>query len=159
MRNPLHTKLCDRLGIEYPVVAFTHCKDVAVAVINAGGFAVLGEAMHPPEHIAADIRWIRERVNGKPFGIDLVLPASVPEEKSLEELYAMIPAAQREYTDMIKKKYSVPDPKEKLEISTWGGLDHKRALDQLEVLWRARMDRFGDVLAEDPTDPEPGAPT
>ena len=32
-------------------------------------------------------------------------------------------------------------------------------LDQLEVLWRARMDRFGDALAEDPTDPEPGAPT
>ena len=64
MRNPLHTKLCDRLGIEYPIVAFTHCKDVAVAVINAGGFAVLGEAMHPPEHIAADIRWIRERVHG-----------------------------------------------------------------------------------------------
>jgi NAD(P)H-dependent flavin oxidoreductase YrpB (nitropropane dioxygenase family) len=62
MRNPLHTKLCDRLGIEYPVVAFTHCKDVAVAVINAGGFAVLGEAMHPPEQIAADIKWIRERM-------------------------------------------------------------------------------------------------
>ena len=139
MRNPLHTRLCDQLGIEYPIVAFTHCKDVAVAVINAGGFAVLGEAMHPPEHIAADIRWIRERVHGKPFGIDLVLPASVPEEKSLKELYAMIPREQREYTEMIKQKYQVPDPKEKLEISNWGGLDQKRSLDQLEVLFDEKV--------------------
>ena len=139
MRNPLHTKLCERLGIEYPVVAFTHCKDVAVAVINAGGFAVLGEAMHTPEHIVGDIRWIRDRVNGKPFGIDLVLPASVPEEKTLEELYAMIPREQREYTDMIMKKYSVPKPKEQLEISTWGGLDQQRGLAQLEVLFDEKV--------------------
>ena len=55
MSGPLHTPLCDKLGIEYPIVAFTHCKDVAVAVINAGGFAVLGEALHTPDHIAADI--------------------------------------------------------------------------------------------------------
>ena len=45
-RNPLHTKLCDMLGIEFPIIAFTHCKDVVAAVVNAGGFAVLGEAMH-----------------------------------------------------------------------------------------------------------------
>ncbi len=44
MSDPLHTLLCEKLDIEYPVVAFTHCKDVAVAIINAGGFAVLGEA-------------------------------------------------------------------------------------------------------------------
>ena len=50
----MHTQLCDKLGIEYPVVSFTHCKDVAVAVINAGGFAVLGEAMHTPDDIAAE---------------------------------------------------------------------------------------------------------
>ena len=56
MSDPLHTSLCDKLGIEYPVVAFTHCKDVAVAVISPGGFAVLGEAMHLPEHIRADIK-------------------------------------------------------------------------------------------------------
>ena len=57
-RDPLRTKLCDMLGIEFPIISFTHCKDVAVAVINAGGFAVLGEAMHTPDDIAADIaRW------------------------------------------------------------------------------------------------------
>ena len=65
MSDPLHTQLCDKLGIEYPVVSFTHCKDVAVAVINAGGFAVLGEAMHTPDDIAADVKWIRDRIAGE----------------------------------------------------------------------------------------------
>src|ERR1043166_1791030 len=78
-RNPLHTKLCDLLGIDFPIIAFTHCKDVVAAVVNAGGFAVLGEAMHTPDDIAADVRWIRSRVGDKPFGIDLVLPASAPD--------------------------------------------------------------------------------
>ena len=40
MGNPLHTRLCDMFGIEFPVLAFTHCKDVAAAVTNAGGLGV-----------------------------------------------------------------------------------------------------------------------
>lgn len=146
MSNPLHTPLCDKLGIEYPVVAFTHCKDVAVAVINAGGFAVLGEALHTPDQIAADIKWIRERIGGKPFGIDLVLPSSVPEEKSVEELLAMIPPEQREFEQMIKRKYDVPDPKVAPDIHHWGGLDQKRALDQLEVIFDERVPVFASGL-------------
>ena len=146
MSNPLHTPLCDKLGIEYPVVAFTHCKDVAVAVINAGGFAVLGEALHTPDQIAADIKWIRERIGGKPFGIDLVLPSSVPEEKSVDELLAMIPPEQREFEQMIKRKYDVPDPKIAPDIHHWGGLDQKRALDQLEVIFDERVPVFASGL-------------
>ena len=34
--DPLKTKLTDMLGIEFPIVAFTHCKDVVDAVVNAG---------------------------------------------------------------------------------------------------------------------------
>ena len=139
MSDPLHTQLCDKLGIEYPVVSFTHCKDVAVAVINAGGFAVLGEAMHTPDDIAADVKWIRDRVGGKPFGIDLVLPASVPEEKTVEELLAMIPQKHRDFEQAIKKKYDVPDPKTAPDLHSWGGLDQKRALAQLEVLFDEKV--------------------
>ncbi|NMG32523.1 nitronate monooxygenase [Aromatoleum evansii] len=146
MSNPLHTPLCDKLGIEYPVVAFTHCKDVAVAVINAGGFAVLGEALHTPDQIAADIKWIRDRIGGKPFGIDLVLPSSVPEEKTVDELLAMIPPEQREFEQMIKRKYDVPDPKVAPDIHHWGGLDQKRALDQLEVIFDERVPVFASGL-------------
>ncbi len=146
MDSPLHTQLCDKLGIEYPVVAFTHCKDVAVAVINAGGFAVLGEALHTPDQIAADIKWIRERIGGKPFGIDLVLPSSVPEEKTVDELLAMIPQEQRDFEQQIKRKYNVPDPKVAPDIHHWGGLDQKRALNQLEVIFDERVPVFASGL-------------
>ena len=110
-RNPLQTKLCDMLGIEFPIVAFTHCKDVVSAVVNAGGFAVLGEAMHTPDEIAADIKWIRERVGEKSFGIDLVLPASVPPEGTLDELIEKIPETHRKFAQDIKERHKIPDPK------------------------------------------------
>ena len=35
----MHNELCERLGIEFPIFAFTHCRDVAAAVSNAGGSA------------------------------------------------------------------------------------------------------------------------
>ena len=146
MSGPLHTQLCEKLGIEYPVVAFTHCKDVAVAVINAGGFAVLGEAMHTPDQIAADIKWIRERIGGKAFGIDLVLPASVPEEKTVEQLLAMIPQSHRHFEQHIKQKYNVPHPKEAPDLHQWGGLDQRRALAQLEVIFDERVPVFASGL-------------
>ncbi|MCL4683150.1 nitronate monooxygenase [Myxococcota bacterium] len=139
MKNPLQTKLCDLLGIEFPIIAFTHCKDVAVAVINAGGFAVLGEAMHTPEQIAADAKWIRDRVEGRPFGIDLVLPASVPPADTLEQLMEKIPQAQRDFAQQIKEKYDVPDPKGPIALHQWGGLNQAIARAQLEVLLDERV--------------------
>jgi NAD(P)H-dependent flavin oxidoreductase YrpB (nitropropane dioxygenase family) len=133
-KDPLRTKLCDQLGIEYPIISFTHCKDVAVAVINSGGFAVLGEAMHTPDQIAQDINWIRDRVDGKPFGIDLVLPASAPTDITVDDVLAQIPQEHRDYEQMIKKKYDVPDPKEAIDLHQWGGLNQELGRKQLDVL-------------------------
>jgi len=138
-QDPLHTRLCDMLEIEYPVIAFTHCKDVAVAVINAGGFAVLGEAMHLPDQIAADIAWIRERIGGRKFGVDLVLPASVPPTSTLEELIAKIPESHRAFAREIKEKYDVPEPKGAVDLHQWGGLNQAMARAQLEVLLEERV--------------------
>lgn len=138
-KDPLRTKLCDLLDIEFPVVAFTHCKDVAVAVINAGGFAVLGEAMHTPDDIAADIGWIRDRVEGKPFGVDLVLPASVPPSGSIDELASKIPESHRKFAAEIKEKYDVPDPKGPVDLHQWGGLNQELARAQLDVLLDERV--------------------
>ena len=138
-KDPLRTKLCEMLEIEFPIISFTHCKDVAVSVINSGAFAVLGEAMHTPDEIAADIKWIRERVDGKPFGIDLVLPASVPPSATLEELEQKIPDTHRAFARQIKEKYDVPDPKGPIALHQWGGLNQEMARSQLEVLLDERV--------------------
>lgn len=137
--DPLNTKLCEMLGIEFPVIAFTHCKDVAVAVINGGGFAVLGEAMHTPEEIEADVNWIRDRVEGRPFGVDLVLPASVPPAGSVDELMANIPETHRAFAQDIKERYDVPDPKGQVDLHQWGGLNQELARAQLDVLLEERV--------------------
>ena len=81
-KDPLSTRFTEMLGIEFPIIAFTHCKDVAVAVINSGGFAVLGEAMHTPDDIAADIQWIRDRVDGN----QETFPLPEATKKLLEEV-------------------------------------------------------------------------
>ncbi|MBW2362596.1 MAG: nitronate monooxygenase [Deltaproteobacteria bacterium] len=133
-KNPLHTKLCDSLGIEYPLIAFTHCKDVVAAVTNAGAFAVMGETQNTPDEIAADIKWIREKVGNKPFGIDLVLPASVPPSGTIADLKAQIPKEQREYAEGIKKRYGLSTPKEQPFVEQLGWLTQETPRKQLEVV-------------------------
>ena len=70
----MHTEVCDRLGIEFPIFAFSHCRDVVAAVTNAGGFGVLGATAHSPRALEIDLTWIDEQVKGKPYVVDLLLP-------------------------------------------------------------------------------------
>ena len=68
----MKSNLCDRLGIEFPLFAFTHCRDVVAAVTNAGGFGVLGAVGHTPESLEIELNWIDDHVDGKSYGVDLL---------------------------------------------------------------------------------------
>ena len=70
----MKSALCDRLGFEFPLFAFSHCRDVVAAVTNAGGFGVLGATIHTPETLEIELAWIDDQVNGKPYGVDLLIP-------------------------------------------------------------------------------------
>jgi NAD(P)H-dependent flavin oxidoreductase YrpB (nitropropane dioxygenase family) len=133
-RDPLATKLCDRLGAALPIICFTHCREVAAAATHAGAFAVLGEALRTMEEIDRDIRWLREQIGGRPFGIDLVLPASSPRSGTPDELYAEIPEAHRAFADRIKQRYDVPEPAHDVALHQWSGLNQKIAKAQIGVL-------------------------
>jgi NAD(P)H-dependent flavin oxidoreductase YrpB (nitropropane dioxygenase family) len=95
--------------------------------------------MHTPEYISADIKWIRDRIDGKPFGIDLVLPASSPMSESLDDMIGKIPESHRKFADEIKARYDVPDPKSGEALHEWGGLNQKMARAQLDVLLDERV--------------------
>lgn len=138
-RNLLHTRLCESLGIEYPIVAFTHCRDVVAAVTNAGGFAVMGETHHTPDEIEADIKWIREKVGGKPFGIDLLFSASTPAQGTIEELKSQIPAEQRAFAEDIKKRHHIPPPKGRSDLYDFGWLNQDTPRRQLEVVLEEKV--------------------
>jgi len=69
--------LCEKLGIEFPLFAFSHCRDVIVQVSKAGGMGVLGAAGHTPESLEIELDWIDAHIDGRPYGVDLIVPNSI----------------------------------------------------------------------------------
>jgi len=70
------TSICDQYGIDFPLFAFSHCRDVVAAVTNAGGLGVLGGTAFTPEALEQELNWIDEQVRGKPYGVDIIVPAN-----------------------------------------------------------------------------------
>ncbi|HTO72083.1 MAG TPA: nitronate monooxygenase family protein [Myxococcota bacterium] len=111
----MHTEICDRLGIEFPIFAFTHCRDVVAAVSQAGGFGVLGAVGFSPEQLEVECRWIDEHVGNKPYGVDLVIPqkyegmGEVDPAKLEEHLREMIPLRHREFAAKLLADHGVPE--------------------------------------------------
>ena len=108
--DPLRTRLCDEYGCEYPIVGFAHTKDVVAAVTNAGGIGVYGANSLTAEQMRSDLRWIRERVGDRPFGVDLLLSASYV-EGSPEELESQIPQEHADFVEQVMAEHGIPEPK------------------------------------------------
>ena len=100
------------LGCEFPVLAFSHCRDVIAAVSKAGGFGVLGAVAHTPEQLEIDLAWIDAEVGGKPYGVDLLLPQKYvgADDVGLDRdgLRQLLPPAHQEFVDDILARYGVP---------------------------------------------------
>lgn len=103
-------------GIEFPIFAFSHCRDVVAAVSRAGGMGVLGALYFTPEELETELNWIDEHVGGKPYGVDVVMPASYAgadlgvdsPEDLLARLQTMIPAGHRAFVDNLLADHGVP---------------------------------------------------
>jgi NAD(P)H-dependent flavin oxidoreductase YrpB (nitropropane dioxygenase family) len=92
--------ICQQFGIDFPLFAFSHCRDVVAAVTNAGGFGVLGATAYTPELLDQELAWIDEHVGGKPYGLDLIVPAKFEgkgEKLSSGALAERIPADYRSF--------------------------------------------------------------
>ncbi len=103
----MKSALCDKLGIEFPLFAFSHCRDVVAAVTNAGGMGVLGATGHTPETLDIELNWIDEQVQGKPYGVDLLIPNKMDSKDapiSVAELEARVPPEHRQYIDDLLAK-------------------------------------------------------
>jgi len=106
----MKTPVCDKLGCELPIFAFSHCRDVIVEVTKAGGFGVLGASTFPPDQLEAELRWIDEHVDGKPYGVDVLIPTTYDKqaEHSLDDLEALIPDEHRRFLDNMLDEAGVP---------------------------------------------------
>jgi len=117
----MKSKLCEQLGIEFPIFAFSHCRDVVAAVSKAGGLGVLGAVAYSPEDLETELQWIDNNVDGKPYGVDTVIPANYVgkaegdfDKSALEN---MIPEAQRLFIAGLLAKYGVPDLPENVDAT------------------------------------------
>ena len=70
----MQTKLAKKLGLDFPIFAFTHCRDVVAAVTNAGGIGVLGATGFSPEKLQIELDWIDDKVGDRPYGVDVIIP-------------------------------------------------------------------------------------
>src|SRR5438445_619273 len=109
----MKTPVCDLLGIDFPIVAFSHCRDVVAAVTNTGGLGVLGAGTHSPEHLEVELSWIDEQVKGRPYGVDLLLPAKYEGADSggldREAITSRLPSGHVAFVDDLMRRYRVPE--------------------------------------------------
>ena len=110
----LKSKLCEKLGIEFPLFAFSHCRDVVAEVSKAGGFGCLGATGHTPESLEIELKWIDQHIDNKPYGVDILIPSNFhnkEESVSAKEIEAAIPPEHRAYVESILEKHNIDTTK------------------------------------------------
>jgi NAD(P)H-dependent flavin oxidoreductase YrpB (nitropropane dioxygenase family) len=105
----MRTAICERFGVEFPLFAFSHCRDVVAAVTNAGGFGVLGAVAYSPEQLDTELSWIDERVGGRPYGVDVLVPGRIDASAGdrSTRLTDHIPQRHRDFVAHLFGKYGV----------------------------------------------------
>jgi NAD(P)H-dependent flavin oxidoreductase YrpB (nitropropane dioxygenase family) len=135
--NVVRTKVCDLFGVEFPIFAFSHCRDVVAAVSRAGGIGVLGAAMFTPEQLDLELEWIQNNCDGRPYGVDVLFPSKY-EGEDVEALRRKIPDGHTEFLAELAQRFGVPERRNPGEPSSLGGGDalvttHARAREQIDV--------------------------
>ena len=112
----MNSKLCKDLGIEFPLFAFSHCRDVVAAVTKAGGMGVLGATNLSGEELEIELNWIDSQVNGLPYGVDLIVPNNFVgkgENLTDEQMLEKIPQSHKDFANSILEKHGIKvDPEE-----------------------------------------------
>ncbi|MDF2828834.1 MAG: 2-nitropropane dioxygenase [Mycobacterium sp.] len=157
----MHTPLCDQIGIEFPIFAFTHCRDVVVAVSKAGGFGVLGAVGFTPEQLEIELNWIDEHIGDHTYGVDIVIPnkyegmdANLSADELAKMLQDMVPQEHLDFAKKILTDHGVPltaeDNESTLQLLGW---TEATATPQVEVaLKHPKMTLIANALGTPPPD-------
>ncbi|RZQ63110.1 NAD(P)H-dependent flavin oxidoreductase [Amycolatopsis suaedae] len=150
----MRTTLCDRLGIEYPVFGFTPSEHVAAAISRAGGLGVLGcVRFNDPEELDRVLDWMDDNTGGRPYGVDVVMPAAVPAEGSAGDLGELIPAEHRAFVERTLAELGVPElPDGAAERGGVLGWLHSVARSHVDVALNHRIALIANALGSPPVD-------
>ncbi len=157
----MRTPICDELGIEFPIFAFTHCRDVVVAVSKAGGFGVLGAVGFSPEQLEIELNWIDEHIGDRPYGVDIVIPnkyegkgADSSAEELGDMLRSLVPQEHLDFARDLLVDHGVPlaedDDEGSLQLLGW---TEATATPQVDVALRhPKMTLIANALGTPPPD-------
>jgi NAD(P)H-dependent flavin oxidoreductase YrpB (nitropropane dioxygenase family) len=110
--TPVSKDIRELVGVDFPLFAFSHCRDVVAAVSRAGGFGVLGAVSHTPEELELELRWLDEAVVGKPYGVDILIPDNQQAGRGVtaEQLLEQIPSKHRDFVTEVLRSHDVTPP-------------------------------------------------
>ena len=157
----MRTPICDDLGIEFPIFAFTHCRDVVVAVSKAGGFGVLGAVGFSPEQLEVELNWIDEHIGDRPYGVDIVIPnkyegmdADMSTDDLTKMLQEMVPQGHLDFARNLLIDHGVPlqesEDDNSLKLLGW---TEATATPQVEIALRhPKMTLIANALGTPPKD-------
>ena len=155
----MQNELCKKLGIEVPIFAFTHCRDVVVAVSKAGGIGVLGAVGFSPAQLKEELDWIDAHIGDKPYGVDIVIPQKYEgmgemDPKKLEEtLQAMVPQSHHDFAAKLLRDHGVPewpDKNDKMGLLGWNEAIATQLIDV--ALTRPKCRLIANALGTPPAD-------
>ncbi|MBA3304109.1 MAG: nitronate monooxygenase, partial [Acidimicrobiia bacterium] len=136
----MKNRMCDMFGIEFPIFAFSHCRDVVAAVTDAGGMGVLGALYFTPEELEIELAWIDDHVDGRPYGVDIVMPASSAAnnldgvDDLAGELEKMIPDAHHAFVEKLLADHGVaPWPDDGAALKTLIGWTDENARSHVDI--------------------------
>jgi NAD(P)H-dependent flavin oxidoreductase YrpB (nitropropane dioxygenase family) len=150
----MKSALCQQLGIEFPLFAFSHCRDVVAAVSRAGGFGVLGATAHTPQTIHAELDWIEAHAEGKPFGLDILVPENMATAGesgvTYNALKARVPEAHRHFADNLLAEAGVEIAAQAVSDDRAQPFDPETALATLEAAFEHPIKLIANALGVPP---------
>jgi len=156
----MRTEICDRLEIEFPIFAFSHCRDVVAAVTKAGGLGVLGAVGFDPDQLELELAWLDERVGDRPYGVDIVIPSKyegmdldMSAEQLESELAQHVPQEHRDFGAKLLADHGVPKLPADQKHHELLGWTTATAEPQVEVILRHDKARLvANALGTPPAD-------
>ncbi|MGH3434461.1 MAG: NAD(P)H-dependent flavin oxidoreductase [Thermocrispum sp.] len=149
----MQTPLCDPLGIRLPIIGFTPSEHVAAAISRAGGLGVLGcVRFNDAADLDRVLSWLDENTDGKPYGVDVVMPSKVPAEGTAGDLSAHIPGEHRAFVDRTLRELRVPELSTSQDGAGVLGWLHSVARSHVEVALKHPIRLIANALGSPPAD-------
>lgn len=153
----MRTRLCETFGLELPIFAFSKSREVVAAVTRAGGMGVLGAIAYSPEELEQHLKWIDGQVGGRPYGVDVVMPARYQgsEQGGLDKgvLEGMLPEAHRAWLEELLRRYGVPPlPEGEHAHESLLAWTHQKTRPQVDVALEHPIRLLANALGPPPPD-------